>query len=454
LKDLTRERVRQVEKDFTDFLITVLDGMPGERTKKWGEWESTGTVGEVVTAENADVAELVRSTLRHFFSRQSEAVAIRERQFQLAAEAAGALALLPAVFSEGANAREITATRFPDLHWHRLLEWNAGNSKFVVVDNCLFRIAAPKARDVVAALLFSGETRPREIIDFLIQIPDLRAWPHESMATNCAAWRAAGSFPEATLALQGPDLTMRYRAGAAVDAKGLVDFVRGTGPRSLVSITGATFSVEAHRDGLVIVSGTGNGRRFDLKTLLGYVETYVKTQSKKTTAYDGNGGFHSTYFISLVEAYEKERPYSVAEIDAAEIEIILKAKPTEQRALLLNRIGQGGFRDDLILNRKSCYVTGLADPRFLRASHIKPWRDCNDVDRLDWHNGLLLIPNLDLLFDRGFISFRNDGTLLLSSWLSREIREHFGLKLGFKGAPLSMKTQSFLTQHRAKCFRP
>lgn len=451
LKNLTRERVRQIEEDFTDFLKTVLEGIPGERGRKWDEWERTGSVGAVLSAEPAEVVELVQGTLRHLFSRQPEAVAIRERQWQLAEEAAAALALVPAVHAGGVDARELTTRRFPGLRWHRLLEWNATHRKFVVRDDDSFRIAEPKARDVVAALLATGETKPREIIDFLLGVPDVWAWPHDSLANNCAAWRASGAFPKVALAGPEPDLTIRPRASAEVDARGLIDFVRQTGPRSLNSVTGTEFRVEAHRDGLVIVSGKGNGRRFDLQTLEGYAEAYAKTKSRKTTAY--GGGFHSTYFISLVEAYERERPYSSGEIGPDDLEIILQAKPTERTALLQNRIGQGRFRDDLILNRKICYITGLADPRFLRASHIKPWRDCNDADRLDWHNGLLLTPNLDLLFDRGLISFQDNGALLISSQLPEGIRKDFGLQPGFRGAPLSEKTCAFLAEHRAKCFR-
>ena len=34
--------------------------------------------------------------------------------------------------------------------------------------------------------------------------------------------------------------------------------------------------------------------------------------------------------------------------------------------------------------------TGITDPALLRASHIVPWAECGDAQRLDVHNGLLL----------------------------------------------------------------
>lgn len=451
-KVLTRERVRQIEKEFINFLNAVLDGIPREHTKRWEEWERTGSVGEVETDESDEVSSLVQAALHHAFSRRPEADVIRVRQFQLAEEAADALALVPDMYAEGVNAQEILARHFPALRWHRFLEWNAMHSRFILRDNGASRIAKPKACDVVAALLSAHETRPRKIINFLLKIPDLWAWPHDSLANNCAEWRKSPAFPPIELAAEEPDLSLQSRSNAEIDTQGLIDFVRQTGPRGLISSRGTQCMVEAHRDGLVIVSGAGHGRRFDFKTLQSYVEVYGRTKSKKTTAY--GSGFHSTYFISLVEAYERERPYAPAEIDPVDLDIILNAKPTERIALLQNRIGQGRFRETLIANRRACYVTGLADARFLRASHIKPWRDCGNDDRLDWRNGLLLTPNLDLLFDHGLISFDDDGTLLISSQLPEDVQERFGLKPGFKGSPLCEKTRTFLIEHRTKCFHP
>jgi hypothetical protein len=64
---------------------------------------------------------------------------------------------------------------------------------------------------------------------------------------------------------------------------------------------------------------------------------------------------------------------------------------------------------------RRCRVTGVTDPRLLRASHIKPWSSCSTIaERLDGYNGLLLCPNVDHLFDRGYISFGDDGTILVS----------------------------------------
>lgn len=87
---------------------------------------------------------------------------------------------------------------------------------------------------------------------------------------------------------------------------------------------------------------------------------------------------------------------------------------TEKHAIVLARRGQGLFRERVQDHEKRCRITHVSRPEHLRASHCKPWRDASNTERLDGENGLLLTPSIDHLFDRGFISFRDDGRLLVS----------------------------------------
>ena len=100
-------------------------------------------------------------------------------------------------------------------------------------------------------------------------------------------------------------------------------------------------------------------------------------------------------------------------------EIIGKKIPinTEKENLVKCRIGQGDFREKLINYWNGCSVTKFQKIEILIASHIKPWRDSNNEERLDLFNGLLLTPNLDKLFDKGYISFDNNGKILISKEL-------------------------------------
>ena len=94
---------------------------------------------------------------------------------------------------------------------------------------------------------------------------------------------------------------------------------------------------------------------------------------------------------------------------------------TEKIAIIKARKGQGRFRKNTFLFMNTCPFTGVDDKSFLRASHIIPWVECqtND-DRLNGHNGLLLTPTYDFLFDKGYISFENSGRIIISNTLPEE----------------------------------
>jgi hypothetical protein len=78
--------------------------------------------------------------------------------------------------------------------------------------------------------------------------------------------------------------------------------------------------------------------------------------------------------------------------------------PVERHQLVKSRRGQGVFRDNVESREPKCRITGVSNPRYLRASHIKPWRKSSDIEKIDGNNGLMLAPHVDFLFDRGFIS--------------------------------------------------
>ncbi|MBT2616129.1 HNH endonuclease [Bacillus sp. ISL-78] len=90
---------------------------------------------------------------------------------------------------------------------------------------------------------------------------------------------------------------------------------------------------------------------------------------------------------------------------------------TEKEQVIMSRIGQSTFKKALLAIEKKCRLCGLSDERFLVASHIKPWSQSNNQERLDVNNGLLLCPNHDTLFDKGYISFQEDGMILISASL-------------------------------------
>jgi len=71
------------------------------------------------------------------------------------------------------------------------------------------------------------------------------------------------------------------------------------------------------------------------------------------------------------------------------------APPAFREQLVGARRGQGVFRSNVLLREGACRVTGVDEPRHLKARHIKPWRHASDAERLDGANGLLLSPHID-----------------------------------------------------------
>lgn len=124
---------------------------------------------------------------------------------------------------------------------------------------------------------------------------------------------------------------------------------------------------------------------------------------------------------------------------------------TEKHQLIKARIGQGAFRESLIAMWGKCCVTGCNYVSILRASHIKPWMDSTNAERLDKFNGLLLSPNLDALFDKGLISFTDSGDVLISKSLSADVRKALGCSNDAK-VRLKPEHAKYMTWHREKVF--
>ncbi|MGL6124961.1 MAG: MrcB family domain-containing protein [Metamycoplasmataceae bacterium] len=117
---------------------------------------------------------------------------------------------------------------------------------------------------------------------------------------------------------------------------------------------------------------------------------------------------------------------SVTELieDIEEIRSDGTLNPTEKEILYKARIGQGKYRDDLLEEYKqTCVLSGVNFKELLVASHIVPWREANNKERIDKYNGLLLSASIDKLFDRYLISFDEDGKLVVSK--SFEKRHNF-----------------------------
>ena len=124
--------------------------------------------------------------------------------------------------------------------------------------------------------------------------------------------------------------------------------------------------------------------------------------------------------------------------------------PTDRLQLSKARIGQGNFRKSVLAIEPACRVTGITAVPLLRASHIKPWRESTNAERLDGANGLMLAPHIDLLFDKFLISFEDSGRLLLSPKLEKSVRKKWHLAEAAEPRPFSAAQRAYLATHRLR----
>lgn len=165
-------------------------------------------------------------------------------------------------------------------------------------------------------------------------------------------------------------------------------------------------------------------------------------------------GYGELYAVlRTAAAHARTKPNRVA--DEFKKKTAAMPKSTEAERLVVQRVGQGLFRGALLdYWQGRCCVTGLDVPELLRASHIRPWAECEtDEQRLDVFNGLLLAPHVDALFDGGWISFEDSGEMVMSSELPPEACVQVGLSLTWRAVGLTESHWAYLAYHRTHVLR-
>ncbi|MBR2283563.1 MAG: HNH endonuclease [Ruminococcus sp.] len=150
---------------------------------------------------------------------------------------------------------------------------------------------------------------------------------------------------------------------------------------------------------------------------------------------------------SLEQQLEEQKQLAAAEFGTDilgwETEVIARA-----------RVNQDYFRQRL-LEKYGCRCSmkgcGVSRAELLNASHIKPWRVSGPEQKADVNNGLLLCPDHDRLFDRGFISFDQHGRLMTSPELTPEELSAMNTREGMD-IELSPASQRYMDYHRKHVF--
>ncbi len=221
---------------------------------------------------------------------------------------------------------------------------------------------------------------------------------------------------------------------------------------------GQSGDMEFTRGNLALKEHLNTGKRV---FLFEYVKTgYVKFVSELEFYDTGYFETHDTegktrigikFFFKRAGVELKVRPEQLELVAEPETNLhnIIIPNSTERRGLVTSRVGQGAYRKSIIHHWEyQCAVTEFDDPRILIASHIVPWKDSSDEQRLDVENGILLSPTYDALFDKHLISFENNGKIILSDEISKEAFH----KINVTGNEVLRKVtdgnKSYLEQHR------
>ena len=165
----------------------------------------------------------------------------------------------------------------------------------------------------------------------------------------------------------------------------------------------------------------------------------------------------------IVPTYQPISRVPLAELastlrELAQTDTAPKGEPplrTERQQIVTARTAQHLYRASLEkLWGNKCPITGISTPALLRASHAKPWKDCTAAERVNPYNGFLFEVRIDVLFDRGYISFSDQGAILLSSQLSSDERLRLGVDESLGLPQLSLEHIPFLRWHRENVFLP
>ena len=164
-------------------------------------------------------------------------------------------------------------------------------------------------------------------------------------------------------------------------------------------------------------------------------------------------------FRSTLRKYREFLNFNMNAKNTEEIEqkiAAIKLNPaittTEKESIIASRVGQGHFRKQLIQYWHGCAVSRFTKCEILIASHIKPWRDATNEERLDVFNGLLLLPNYDKLFDKGYITFDLNGKILFSKFITSDDKKMLGIEKDVSLVQVDDRHKKYLEYHQENCF--
>ena len=276
---------------------------------------------------------------------------------------------------------------------------------------------------------------------------------------------ARNQFYENMRAVSPGDVVFSF-CDTRIQSIGIVTSVAETGPKPDFGAAGANWSQEGW---FVPVDYCTLNNQVRPKEHIAVLRPFLPS---KYSPLQANGdGLQSVYLAELPqsladaligligpaywEAYEAISivQTGVALIDPGQPADLTFIGPTFKDQIVRARRGQGVFRSNVLLREDYCRVTRVSERKHLTASHIKPWRDATDTERLDGANGLLLSPHIDHLFDEGYITFSNNQELVVVPEVRDKLLDAWGIDAGVRVGDFSREQSAYLDYHRANVFK-
>lgn len=181
--------------------------------------------------------------------------------------------------------------------------------------------------------------------------------------------------------------------------------------------------------------------------ILKQVQGLLKEEIPSTELIDAHSFLWAMWVLESPKPATNTTLTNVREKDAQRIII-----GDDREAIVKVRINQSEFRKRLLKRYNGCCLCGLSNPELLIASHIQPWSMSDKEEKVDDDNGLLLCPNHDQLFDKGFITFSDEGEIIVSEKLSAKDRALTNV-LTAKRIALSERGKKYMQFHRKNIFK-
>ena len=198
--------------------------------------------------------------------------------------------------------------------------------------------------------------------------------------------------------------------------------------------------------GKLLVNPVSNG-----KELIKYKDNSLRFSREECSGikeFLQNNTFKTIDFC--VENQLKKVNLSMEDINREFENIDKETLKTETEAIVKSRIGQDKLRKELLNKSHCCELCGINLEEILVASHIKPWKDSDNNEKLDVENTLLLCAMHDALFDKGLISFGKDGKIIISKYLDENMQALLNIHDESRINNVSERKAKYLEYHLSK----